>query len=182
MRRALLVSGAAALALAVASPAEAQREVRHRGFWIGFGAGGGWNTSDGLDGETLGGGAVYLRLGGTPSERLLVGGEVNGWLRDQDGAVVSRGNVTLTLMFYPSRNGGLFVKGGAGVAQVAVSQRIQNVTTTITDEGVGTTLGAGFDIRLGRNFYVTPNVDFLFQSINDANNTLTLFSLGVTWH
>lgn len=178
----LTIVGLAALALAAASPAEAQRELKHRGFWIGFGAGGGWNTSDELDGETLGGGAVYFRLGGTPSERLLVGGEVIGWFRDQDGATVSRGNVTLSLLLYPSRNGGLFLKGGVGAAQVTVSQTIGNVTTTVTDGGLGTTLGAGYDIRLGRNFYLTPNIDFLFQSIDDVNNTLTLLSVGVTWH
>ncbi len=180
MRLVWLVAGAAALALA--APAEAQREVKHQGFWIGFGLGGGWNTSDGLDGETLGGGAIYLRMGATPSDRLLVGGEINGWFRDQNGTAIGRGNVTLSLLFYPSRSGGLFVKGGAGLAQVQASQRIGNVTTTITDEGFGTTLGAGFDIRLGRNLYLTPNVDFLFQTIDDANNTLTLLSLGLTWH
>lgn len=179
MHRLLLLT---AVLAAAAAPAEAQRELRHHGFWIGFGAGGGWNTSDGLDGERLPGGALYLRMGGTPSERLLVGGEVNGWFREEGSATVSRGNVTLTVLFYPSRRGGLFFKGGAGAAQVQVSETVGNVTTTVSDQGLGTTFGAGFDIRLGRNFYLTPNLDFLFQTIDDVDNTLTLLSLGVTWH
>ena len=61
---------APALSVAQGSPTH-----EHRGFWIGFGLGGGVNYSDGLDGERLNGGSGYLRLGGSPSQRVLLGFE-----------------------------------------------------------------------------------------------------------
>jgi len=172
----------AVLLAGVATPLAAQREVRRNGFWIGFGLGGGWNTTQNVNNQALAGGSGYLRLGGTPSERLLLGGEVNVWVRSENDVTLSRGNATLTVLFYPSRSGGLFLKGGVGGASVQSSFTSGSVTTTVSDQGLGTTFGVGYDFRLGRNFNITPNADFLFQSINDVENTLVLFSVGVTWH
>jgi hypothetical protein len=165
----------------VSTPLAAQdATARHRGFWISFGAGVGWNTTDNTSGAT--GGAGYLRLGGSPSPRFLVGGEAIGWALDVGGATISRGNATVSLQFYPSRGGGFFLKGGVGGSSVQSASTTGNTTVTVTDTGFGTTLGVGFDIRLGRNFYLTPNVDFLGQRIDDADNTLLLLTVGATWH
>lgn len=188
MRGPVMAAGLAAAALLVAAPAEAQREVRHQGFWIGAGLGGGWNTTKnvGATDEAQPGGAVYVRLGGTPSEKFLLGGEVAAWAREQDNETFTRGNVTATLLFYPSRNGGFFVKGGIGFASMDRTTTSGTVTTIESFEGAGSTLGIGYDVRVGRNFYITPNVDFLAQriTINSVaeENTLVLFTVGATWH
>lgn len=86
----------------------------HQGFWIGFGFGGGVNLSKGIDGERLTSGSFYVRLGGTPNQRLLLGFEAIGWAKERDNIVRSRGNATFTALGYPCRCGGLLVKGGMG--------------------------------------------------------------------
>ena len=91
----------------------------HRGFWIGFGLGGGVNLSEGLDGQQLGGGGGYLRLGGTPSQKVLLGFESIGWFRELNGASLGRGIGSFVVQFYPSERGGAFLKGGVGFATIA---------------------------------------------------------------
>jgi hypothetical protein len=154
-----------------------------QGFWIGFGLGGGVNTSQGLDDARRGGGAGYLRLGGTITPQVMLGAEALGWGRSERGATIARGNTTFMGLLYPSPTGGFFLKGGAGIATVGVTADILGTTVTSTENGFGTTVGLGVDARLGNNLYLTPNLDFLFQAFEGGRtNTLVLFTLGLTWH
>jgi len=178
--RTLLIAGTA-LVLGIA-PAGAQTPddgPRHQGFWIGFGLGGGLN----LDApDSKGGGAGYLRMGGTVNQQLLIGGDASAWARDVDGGTVSRGNATATVYFFPSTQGGAFLKSGLGFASARIEATSGNTTVTISEEGFGATFGAGYDIKVGRNFYITPNVDYLVQVINDETDSLLLLTIGVGWH
>jgi len=178
----------AAAMLLAATPLVAQEaEHPHRGFWIGFGFGVGQNTSTGLDGGRLVGGTGYLRMGGTPKQSLLIGAEGISWVNEDD----VRGNFTATLIGYPSRDG-FFVKGGIGFASVGRSTTTGNTTTSTTVGGFGLTTGLGYDIRLGRNIYLVPELHFLVQLFSEQNdpvlgtipgtNTLLLGTLGLTWH
>lgn len=186
------VSVMSIIALTLATGVSAAQAHEHRGFWIGFGLGGGVNLNDGLDGERLSGGTGYLRLGGTPSQRVLLGFEGNFWGRDQDGATIARGNGTFTTMFYPSTQGGGFLKGGIGWASISRATTVGNSTTTTAEGGFGLTAGAGWDVKIGRNIYLTPNADVLFQwfdAKNDpvlgpipGNNTILMVTMGLTWH
>jgi hypothetical protein len=157
----------------------------HNGFWIGFGFGGGVNLSKGIDGERLTSGSFYVRLGGTPSQRLLLGFEAIGWAKERDNIILSRGNATFTALAYPCRCGGVFVKGGIGSAALSRDEVTGNEHHSITKGGWGTVLGVGADLKIGRNLYLTPNLDWLFQSIDAGpvnTNHLFLFTLGLTWH
>jgi hypothetical protein len=184
MRR--LVSGISVLSVALwlAAPAAAQVESKHRGFWISFGLGGGWNVSQnvGVAQETKPGGAGFIRLGGTPTQKLLLGGEAIAWGTEVDGATIGRGNGTVTVMFYPSVETGVFLKGGVGGSTFTTSVTSGNTTTTTTDNGFGATAGIGWDVRLGRNFYLTPTVDLLYQRVTDVSNAIVLITVGATWH
>jgi hypothetical protein len=183
------------LACAIGGPLAAQEETGahpHRGFWIGFGLGGGVNLSEGLDGQQLGGGGFYFRLGGTPSQKVLLGFESIGWARELNGATVGRGNGSFVMQFYPSERGGAFLKGGVGFSTISRATVSGNTTTATSESGFGLTLGAGWDVRLGRNIYLVPNLDLLlqwFSAQNDpvlgpipGNNSILLFTLGLTWH
>ena len=86
-------------------------------------------------------------------------------------------------MFVPSEAGGFYVKGGLGGANVEVEASGEKVT----EKGVGTTLGLGYDVRLGRNLYLTPNIDWLIQTFENnvgetTSNSLFLVTIGLTWH
>lgn len=161
-----------------------QDQRTHEGFWISFGVGGGWNLTRnvGVSQTSEGGVAFDLRLGGTPSEKLLVGGEVIGWGREDGSLFTSRGNANFTVMYYPSVQTGVYLKGGLGVATFTTELSIGNATTTTTSSGFGGTAGLGWDVRVGKNFYLTPGVDFLYQRVKDTDNTILLLTFGVTWH
>lgn len=164
-----------------AVPGTAQQATRHQGFWISFGFGPGWDLDAPL-GDANFGGAGYLRLGGTVTPQLLIGGEASGWTRDDSGITKTRGNATASVLFYPLLRGGVFLKSGIGFGTQSVQTNTFGVTTTISDEGFGITFGAGYDIRLGRNFYITPNADYLVQRIGGASRNLVLVTVGATWH
>ena len=175
------------LALLVFAPGLAAQDEnlqRHDGFWISFGLGSGWGNSESVFSSDIGAPlAVQVRLGTTVNQRLLVGVESAAWLRVDIGAATTRANTTLTAMFYPWERGGFYAKGGFGV-----SNHTNAAITGAADSeyGFGSTFGLGYDIRLGQNLYLTPNVDVLVQSIDygagATTTSLTLLTLGLVWH
>jgi len=191
--RVVLMTGMTFALVAGTVAAQAPADIHeHRGFWIGFGLGGGVNLSEGLDGERLGGGDGYLRIGGTESQRVLLGFAGIFWGRDENGTSIARGNSSFAMLFYRSGRGGGFIKRGLGWSNIARVTKSGNSTTTTTKSGFGLTLGTGWDVRLGHNLYLTPNLDFLFQAFSSevdpvlgeipGTNTILLFTLGLTWH
>jgi hypothetical protein len=179
---------AAVLLLAVAaSPASAQREAVHKGYWISFGFGAGTLFGDdAYDGDSKFGGAGFLRMGGSPSQQLLLGGEMIGWGAEDDNVRIGRGALMFTTMYYPSPKGGFYLKGSAGFAgrTVETTVFIDNVELKATDEtgGIGLGAGLGYDIQLGRNFFLTPALDFLYTGTEGDGASMLLFTVGATWH
>ena len=153
-------------------PADAQNESAHKGLWLSFGGGGGW-----MDGERSA--SSYFRMGGTPNSQLHFGGQVLHWWQDDE---IQHSNVSATFSVYPLyRSSGRrhqlsewFVKTGFGVAVAHCH--------SIDQTGVGLDLGTGIDLRLNRNFFVTPNIDFLVDFFNESTDTSFLFTLGLSWH
>lgn len=175
------------IALLASPPAATQSVPKHQGFWISFGVGGGWNLSNTIGGQSRGGGAGFLRLGGTPSQKVLVGAEAIGFGTKVNDVTYGRGNLQAIVMYYLNVPQGLFVKGGVGGASFSTSVTVGNTTTTTTDPGFGAGAGVGWDMRLGSNFYLTPTLDLLYQRVsvgdNEAtNNTMVLLTVGVAWH
>jgi hypothetical protein len=175
------------LLLAVLGVQTAKAQNRRTGFWISGGLGAGVNSSKSLDGERLGGGAGYLRLGGTLADgKLLLGGEFNGWVRSRNSIGHMRTNTTFTAIVYPSPVGGFFLKGGVGVSVIRVSTDVLGVAVSGTEEGFGGTLGLGYDIPVGASVSLTPNLDMLFQSFDggagNETNTILLLTIGITGH
>ena len=77
MRISRVVASLGILALAVVPAARAQYPQRREGFWIGFGLGYGSAdiSCDNCDsGPRTGGVTAFLKLGGTPSRNVLIGG------------------------------------------------------------------------------------------------------------
>lgn len=183
---------AALLAVAlVALPLHAQeRAATHKGFWIGLGLGGGSNLESNASGAR-GGGAAYVRLGGTVNQLLSIGADISGWGRSINGTTVTRTNTTASVFLYPSLKGGLYFKSGIGfaTATAATTGTVGNTTTTVTttNGGFGATFGAGYEFQLGSNFYLTPGADFLVQIIDNPQGqrhtgTLLLITIGALWH
>ncbi len=167
MRRLFGGSVCFALALLSSGPLVAQSsQVRH-GFWLGVGAGWGsfaisCSTCVDTGRETTL--MLNLRMGGTVSPKLLVGGELVGWGKSESGHSVTAGNITFGAYFYPMEESGLFVSGGFGVS--AYSQ-----STTIYATGTGFTVGTGYDIRVARKVSITPVAHYVWGSPGDVQNS-----------
>ena len=136
---------------------------------------------------TAAGAALGLRLGGTVNQLLLIGADVTAWAHRQNNTTLSRGNVTAAATFYPLRTG-LYLKSGIGIAVASVEARTGNTTITVSEGGFGTTFGAGYESRIGRNLFLTGAVDLLVQIISPEGaartetTSLALFTFGLTWH
>ena len=130
-----------------------------------------------MDGERSA--STYFRMGGTPNTNVHFGGQVLHWWQDDE---IQHSNVAATISVYPfnGMSGGRsslrewFVKTAFGIA---VSH-----DRWIDQTGVGLNLGTGVDLRLGRNFFVTPNLDLLIDLYNESTVTSLLFTLGLSWH
>lgn len=178
----------ATLILATSNLTAQERDIQeHRGLWGGFGLGGGHSgntTLGGSGGLGLGG---YLRIGATPSQRVLLSLETIAWVKNEGIVRHLRGNVSAAALFYPSPAGGFYLKGAAGIAQVQVSEQVGD-RTFLTDAhaGFGTTWGLGYDIRMARNLYLTPNIDVIFQAVYQETSTvkhaMMVITLGMVMH
>jgi len=169
-------------------------EQRHNGWWFGAGLGGGWNSTDTPD-TTQGGGAGFIRGGGTLKQWFLFGVDVAFWVKrigtSQDPVWISSTNATAMAMLYPlyPLGGYLKVGVGVGIADVVENTEVLGAIPPAHKEyGIGLTGGIGWDLRVGRNFYLTPNVDVIWNNVQNpvgtekVNSLAVTIALGVTWH
>lgn len=174
----------------VRPPLAAQTYPQTReGFWISFGLGSGSLTFTEGCRDCLThsyGTSLYLRMGGTLSQRLLLGGEINGWTRPGrrsqgnryfiiDGAQ----SVGPVLLFYPNPTGAFFLKGGFGLANARFVE--PSIGPDHTENGTSLTVGLGWDARLARTFALSPFLDILSASFDSGSFTTFILGLGFTW-
>jgi hypothetical protein len=179
-------------------PAVAQAQSKpntRQGFWIGFGFGPGSTGVDctQCDDSRANGFTGYLRLGGTLSPKLLLGGESNGWVNIASGVDEDMEFASVVLLWYPKSEGAWYLKFGLG-----------GMTFTSTDSVTGDkieadapsfSLGGGYEIRTGRNFSIVPFMNILLTApasfkLNgipaggneDISMNLVQIGAGVTWH
>lgn len=165
------------------------------GFWLGFSVGAG-NESFRFENDPAGysnditAPTFSLRLGGTPSQNWLLGAELFAWMDgDLNNYYDEYSNVLTSAMligqFYPIRQGGLYIKGGVGVAGNYI-RTISPSGFIVRDEesGLATVFGAGLDLRVGRNVSITPTVDVHHQFFNrsDVRERIVSLGVGVTFH
>src|SRR6266700_4584820 len=165
MHTARIVALLAAFSCA-ASAARAQYPQRRDGFWIGFGLGYGSaniKCDQCVDSSGVGGVTGFVKLGGTPSRNVLIGGAINVWAHsDGTGNTETVSNVTASVYLYPQAKSGFFLTGGLGFSNYYV-----NTVPSSDGTGWGFTGGAGYDIRVGRDVSLTPVVNFVYGALAD---------------
>lgn len=134
---------------------------RH-GFWGALGVGAGGESFDLRDGAGYSGQlykpTVSLRLGGTPASFLRLGGEILGWINDQGSATESLTSFLFVAQLYPITSTGMYLKGGLGLGRNEVNF---DPGFDAGDTGFAGLVGAGWEVRLGRRFYLNPAVDLV---------------------
>jgi hypothetical protein len=201
--RVVLATGV--LAATIAFPGVAQRhhgsrlkEISHNyrdGFWLGFSVGAGnesfrFEDTPGGYSDDITAPTFSLRLGGTPSQKWLIGAELFAWMDgdlndyyDESSNVLS--SAMMIAQFYPIRNGGLYIKGGVGVAGNYVRTISPDGFVVRDDEsGLATVFGAGLDLRVGRSISITPTLDVHHQFFNriDVRERIVSLGVGLTFH
>lgn len=191
--RTMLMGLAALVTTGLATPraVAAQHPQTREGFWIGFGVGSGtlnWEC-DACPSESHGGPTGFLRLGGTLSAKLRLGGEINGWSLDFGNTKITALVTVFSVDWYPSASGGFFLKGGVGGAafsrQTAASEAVSSSGSVL--------LGVGYDIRVGRNVSITPVLNLWGSGAADLKDngavvetglrhTAGTLQLGITFH
>lgn len=196
LKRLIAVSAVCVLA---AAPLEGQQRGLvpvspnpREGFWIGFGLGGGSVGADCASCTTdrTAGVTGFLRMGGTISQHVLLGGEADGWARSESGVNETMGFGSFVASIYPSAAGAFFLQLGIGGMTYTANGGGVKVTATAPAGSIG----LGFDFRVGRMLSVTPLVNALASSavafdvngvkVQTSNFKLNLVHVGVglTWH
>jgi Autotransporter beta-domain len=188
--------GATAALLALSSTAMAQGAAHPRqGFTISFGLGGG---SAGLSCEVCStdrenGLSGYLRIGGAVRPNLIVAGESHGWTKSEGTTTATIGYLTAVAQWYPNASGGFHVSGGLGMGMFNMEDTDPTFGGTLESVGVAYQLGAGYDWRVGRNFSLTPYLNFLGMGGGEPkfdgagmggslNANIVQIGLGFSWH
>jgi hypothetical protein len=140
-------------------------ERRRSGFWLAASLGAGRESfdvnDDGLGySSSLTEPTVALRLGGTVSEHLRLGGETIVWFHDVPGGTESVASLLFMGQVYPLRRAPLFLKAGAGLGRSAVDFRDG---VSVSDVGFALALGGGLEVPVGRRIAIVPAVDWIQQ-------------------
>jgi hypothetical protein len=161
----LLLAGGAVVAQETPRGLVEVDDSRRGGFWGALGVGAGGEAFDLRDGlgysEQLYRPTVSLRLGGTPSRYVRLGGEILGWIDDQGNRTESITSILFISQFYPVPAAGLYLKGGLGLGRNQVDF---NDGFGVGDTGFAGLLGAGWEVRVGRRWYLNPAVDLVQQT------------------
>jgi hypothetical protein len=188
---------ALALSVLCASSALAQSRPQTReGFTASFGIGGGSAgiTCDGCESDRETAPALYLRLGGAYRPNLILGGEINGWSKKDEDAG-AEGTLTIVTInaiaqWYPQVTSGFFLDGGLGIGSLNVEASVPGLgSISNRTSGLGYQVGAGYDLRLGTNFSLTPYATFFGTAggkVEDTEEKLDAnviqVGLGFTFH
>jgi hypothetical protein len=132
------------------------------GFWGAVGVGAGGESFDLRDGagynSELYRPTLSLRLGGTVSQNLRLGGEALAWIDDQGDRTATLSSFLFIAQFYPVTSSGLYIKGGAGLGRNEIDF---NDGFGVGDTGFAGLVGAGWEVRVGRKIYLNPAVDLV---------------------
>ncbi len=104
---------------------------------------------------------------------MIIRAECGLWSKTYDfpelggDATLNMYNASGTATYYPQRSGGLFVKGGAGVAFIDMSVKVAGSSLS-ADLGkrLGLIAGGGYDIPVGR-IAITPAVNVWYGQLGD---------------
>jgi hypothetical protein len=146
-----------------------------QGGWIGIGVGIGPLQSSFADrdshSETVG--VSYIHFGGWARQLWMIGidiGAQNNSIRlvglpDVADPVTVLG----TVAYYPSSSRGFYVKGGAGWlgADVDIVDEFGTKASAIVGQGFSYIAGTGWDVYIGKRFWLTPAVTFRYAHPGD---------------
>lgn len=144
------------------------------------------------------GATSHLRIGGTVSDHVLIGGEIFSLLDEAfefslgvSTKTAETATATVVVLWFPGKTG-LFFKGGVGAAfgQYTIPTSATTADTS-SGAGMGLTFGAGWDWSISRKFAITANVGAFVTAVgdivlpgrrvDDVIATMYQFGIGLTF-
>jgi len=121
-----------------------------------------------------GGVTSYVRIGGTVSDRVVIGLEVFslldrgfGFSTGDSTSTAETATAAVVVLWFPSRRG-FFFKGGAGIAAGQFTIPGTTRADTSTSAGIGLTFGVGWDFAISRKFAITTNFAAYVTAVGDV--------------
>ncbi len=177
--------------LAGSGTAGAQNPQVRKGFTaaVGLGVGSAGLSCDGCASDRASGGGLRFMFGGALKPNLVLAGEGEGWSKtDLDGSESTITWTSFVTQWYPKQASGFFVKAGLGISAISIATRSAGRTDRLETFAPGLVAGAGYDIRVGRNFSLTPYATLLYAARagsfygQSAGGNLLHIGLATTWH
>lgn len=156
--------------LILASPLRAQGfgppADSRQGFWVGAGLGQGatWlRCAVCADDRKSGGLAGYGRAGATINDRLLLGGDLTYWRRNDEEVLEQSTGLAGAAYWYPNERHGYYLKFGLGYSWYRAAQDEIALTA-----GVLTAVsGAGYEMRVNPRISLVPFLNLLITAKGD---------------
>lgn len=181
VRLKVLLATVFALVLLLAPPALAGNQGEPTHWWAGLDLGAGrlrQTNSRVFDDATT---CFFMGLSGgvAVTPQLLVGAELSGWLiRSGDLYGLDQGagitQVFVTSRIYPSKMSSFHVRLGGGYVE-----RFESIF--YSSGGAGWEIGVGYDMKVGRRFYLTPFVAYYSTKIRYMDQSEVTGGLGFVW-
>ena len=153
----------------LACPLASQQPVRD-GVWGAGAAGYGtahFSCDNCGDVDREGSVAGSLILGTTLNRSLLIGLELDAWIKSINGDQLQLGNLGGIVQWYPASSLGLFAKGGLGLAYAKGDLRYPT-SVFVDNAGLSYLLGVGYDIPVAQGLSLTPIASFYGGNIGDV--------------
>lgn len=155
-----------------------QNHQAREGFWFNIGTGYGAISCKDCYGS-VGGYSGGLSLGGTISQRFLLGVGTTGWYRSEGGATLVAGTVDARVRFYPATTSGFFLTGGVGFGSIGADLAAYG---SDSETGAGVVLGLGWDLRVANGVSLTPFWNGFAVATSNADANVGQVGLGITFH
>lgn len=190
--RSPIVSLICATALVLTVEPSFAQDPQPGGFWWGLSASYGrvYVACEICDADRGAAVALGIAVGGTVSDRLRLGGEVNGWTSGDAGVDEYAGSIGAVAYWHPAERGSLYLKGGLGY----MVYRIDDDESALTSGGFGPQIGAGYRFRITRSTLLEPHINAIItvptsdleldgdRQANRVSLSLVQVGLGLVWH
>jgi hypothetical protein len=138
------------------------------------------------------GASGYLRVGKGFTPSVMLGVELNGWNKTENGGTARTGMLSMIGQWYPSLTNGFFAKAGVGLGRTTIDDNTAP-TSKFEATGLGGQLGMGYDMAIARRWSITPYVNYLATKGatmkidgTDTNQKMGAnyfqYGLGLSWH
>ena len=160
------------LSACIATSSVAQRLPARSNLWIDAGVGYGRLRVQCLSCSSptsVGGTAVTVSIGGTPSRYVLLGVEGQVWTGSDAGIHEQVRSINLVVHWYPwGLHNGLFLRGGTGLVDGIVAPNdTTRARASVKGQGLGISISAGCDLPLGRHFALTLQAGDQIAALGD---------------